>query len=92
MQTVFGNSGAMGAQVVVAPGRPIAADNLIFGARVANLRGQVDKKIENLWRIMVNFASPVIPQKMIELSERFRQILIAAAVDDVDAFARVRVK
>lgn len=87
-----GHAVAALAEEFVAPWRAIAADHIDFGARLAQNVGEVVEQVENLGIILVDIPGAVVAQKVIEPCERLRKIAVALTIDDVQLFARVRVK
>jgi hypothetical protein len=79
------------AQEFVAPGRTVAANHIDFTSGVAERRGQVVEKVEEVRIEMTHISGTVIAQKVVELAQRFGDVLITAAIDDIQPLARVSV-
>ena len=88
---VFGNPVAMLPQVVVAPRGPIPADNVDFAVGVSQLDQQIVQQIEFLEVIILHVTGAVVAQKMVQLRNTVRQVLIADPIDHIDMFAGVQV-
>ena len=93
MQAVLCHAGVRvaRAQKFVAPGCTVAANHIDFTSGIAERRDQVVEKVEEARIEMADIFSTVIPQKIIELIQRFRNVLITAAIDDIQPLARVSV-
>ena len=89
--TVEGNSMTVFAKVVVAPGRSISADDIDHAVGMAEACQQLMKQVELSDVVIFDVACAVIAEKVIELRDSFRDVTIADAVNNVDAFAGVEV-
>src|ERR1700733_7119165 len=78
-------------QVVVAPGGAVAADDVDFAIRTAQLDQQIVQKIELLQVIVLHVAGAMVAEKMVQLRNLIRLILIADAVDHIDPFTSMKV-
>ena len=85
MQAVLRHAGvrAARAQEFVAPGRTVAANYIDFATGIAERRGQVVEKVEEMRIEMMHITGTVIAQKMVELVERFGNVLITATIDNI---------
>ena len=93
MQAVLRHSGmrAARAQEFIAPWRAVAANHIDFTAGIGERRGQVVKKVKEVRIEMMHISGAVIAQKMVELIQRFGDVLITAPIDNIQPFARVSV-
>jgi hypothetical protein len=93
MQAVLCHAGvrAARAQEFVAPGSTVAANYIDFTTGITERRGQVVEKVEEVRIEMTHISRTVIAQKMVELVQRFGDVLITTTIDDVQPLARVRV-
>jgi hypothetical protein len=91
VQTVHCNAGRVSAEEFVAPSGAIAADDVDFPVSVTDCCGEIGKDVEDPRIIAFHLAGSVIPEKMGKLFLGFRNIKIAATVNDVDMFACVSV-
>jgi hypothetical protein len=80
-----------GAQEFVAPGSTVSADHVDLAAGIAKGRGQIVEKVEQVRIEMPHASRAVIPQKMIELVQRIRNVSITATVNNVKPLAGVGV-
>ena len=88
---MLGNTMAMLAQVVVAPRRPIPADDVDFAVRMPKLDQQIMQEVELLQVIRLHVTGAMVAKKMIQLRDTIRQVLITDAVDHVEVLAGVQV-
>ena len=79
------------AQEFVAPGSTVAADHIDLTTGIAERRGQVVEKVEEARIEMTHISGAVIAQIMVELVERFGDVSITAAMNDIQPLTRVSV-
>src|ERR1700683_3444354 len=93
MQAMLRHAGvrATGAQEFVAPGCAVAANHSDFTAGIAQRRGQVVEKVEESRIEMAHVSGTVVAQIMVELVERFGDVLVTATIDNIQPLARVSV-
>src|SRR5271166_3988914 len=93
MQTVLRHAGvrAARAQKFVAPGGTVAANHVDLTTGIAERRGQVVEKIEEARIEMMHISGTVVAQIMVELVQRFGDVLITATIDDIQPLACVSV-
>jgi hypothetical protein len=84
------NTMAMLPQVVVAPRSTVTAHNVDFAIWVSQLDQQIVKKIKLLHVIIFYIAGAVIAEKMVQLRDAIRKILIAYTVRHVDTFTGMK--
>jgi hypothetical protein len=60
VQAVLGHAVTVGAEILIAPGCTVTADNIYFGIRMPKRRGEIMQKIEHTRIVIANVASPVI--------------------------------
>ena len=93
MQTVPGHAGvwAARAQEFVAPGRTGATNHIDFTTGIAERRRQVVEQVEEARIEMAHISGTVVAQIMVELVQRFGDVLITATIDDIQPLAGVSV-
>jgi hypothetical protein len=91
VQAVLGYGRRAASQKFVAPRRSIAADNVNFLIRPARGGNQVVEQIEDPRIVGMDFARPVVPQKVFQLLQRHGIIGVSMAIDNIKALVRVRV-
>lgn len=89
VQAVLRDTGGAGAEILIALGAAIAADDLNLSAWMTDGGGEIVENVEDAGIVMLYVAGSVIPKEMVQLYFCFRNINIAAPVNDVDAFAGV---
>jgi hypothetical protein len=92
MQTVNGHPVSMRAQKLVAPGCAIAANNVNLTVGTAQFRVEVVEQIENPRIVSPNCASSVIAQVFIESNQRRRDVVISAAINNIETFSGMGVE
>lgn len=92
MQAVKGDTMTVRAQKLIAPRRPIAADDINFRIRLPKLGSQVVEQVEYSRIVMVDVAGAVITKIFVESCQSFREIAVTPPIDNVKAFAGVRVE
>ena len=88
---VEGDSVAVLAQVVVAPGRAVAADDIDDAVGVSEASHEVVEEIEFADVVVLDVSSAVVAEEVVELGNGSGEVVVADAVDDVDALAGVQV-
>ena len=83
---------AMGPQIFIAPGRPVATDNVDLGIGPAQADNQIVQKIEHARVVVMDVAGAMISQEVVKAIQGLGQILTASAIYDVEVLAGVRVK
>src|SRR5579859_7744316 len=81
--------GAAGAQEVVAPWRAVAADNVDYAVGAAEPSHDGVEDVELFGIVTADVVGAVVAQEVVQLVERFGDIGVADAVDDVDVFSGV---
>ncbi len=89
MKAVFGDTGGVGPQKFVAPGGAVTADDVDLAVRMLRHDGEVREQVKQARIEMMDVAGAMIAQEMIQLIQRFRHVSLAAAINEVDVFARV---
>ena len=85
------NSRGMSSERLVSRRGAVAADDVDLAAWTADRRGEIREDIVQAWINMTNIAGPMIAQEKIELAERFRNVCVAPAVNDVNPLSGVGV-
>lgn len=62
-----------------------------FGQRPADRRLQVAQQIEQVRIVVANVARTVVPQKLVHTRQSVGEVIGAAAIDDIQALAGMRV-
>jgi hypothetical protein len=78
-------------QVVVAPRGAVPADNIDFAVGVSQLGHQIVQQIEFLQVIILHVTRAVVTQKMVQLRDTVRKVLITNPIDHINMFASVQV-
>lgn len=89
---IFCDPGGAAAEKLIAPGGTVAADDIDLRAGMADRGGKIGKNVEDARIVVLDVAGAVVAEEMIKPLFGLRKIKIAAAVNDVDAFAGVRMK
>jgi hypothetical protein len=90
MQAVFCDARGARAEEFIAPGGTVAADDIDFPARMTDGGREIGKNVEDAMIVVLDVTGAMIAKEMVELFFGLGKIEIAAAVNDVDAFAGVR--
>ena len=88
---VLGDSGRGVPQEFVTPARAIAADNINFYPGASHGGGEIAEKVKNPGIQVDHVTRAVVPEEMIELFYRVRDIRFTPAVNDIDSLLRVQV-
>jgi hypothetical protein len=88
---MLGNSVPMLPQVVIAPWRAVPADDIYFAVGMSQLGHQIVQQIEFLEVIILHVTGAVVTQKMVQLRDTVRKVLITNPIDHINMFARVQV-
>ena len=93
VQTVEGDTGmrAAASQKLVAPRRAVSADNVDLAAGIAKRRRQIVEKVKEAGIEMPHVSRAMVAQIVIESVQRFGDISITAAVNDVEPLVSVGV-
>ena len=91
VKTILRDAGRMGTEEFIAPRGAKATDDLNFGVWMTHGTCEIGKNVEDAGIVMLHLAGAVVAKEMVELSFRFRKIEIAAAIDDINAFAGMSV-
>ena len=91
MLAVLGDTVAVFAKVVVAPRRAIAADDVDLVVGMTQLYQQIVEQIEFLDVVILHVIGAMVAQEVVEFRNLLGNILIADAIDDIDALAGVKV-
>lgn len=81
----------MGAQEVITPFRAVTANDIDFGIGTADGSSEIGKNVEDSRIVVLDVASAVIAEEMIELRLGFRKIDIATTIDHINVLAGVSV-
>jgi hypothetical protein len=92
MQAVKSHTIPVGSEVLIAPRRPVAANNLNFGVLTSKGNSDFAKQIKNPRIVVVNLAGTVVTQAMIDLRDGAGIVGAPVTVLDVKPFTGVRVK
>ena len=92
VETVAGHTVSMSAKKFVAPGRTVAADNINLEVGISERGCQVVQQIKYPGIILMNFASAVVAQVMIQTRQGFRIVAFPIAVNDAQVLSRVSVE
>ena len=82
---------AAGAQELIAPGRAISTDHVDLAAGVVQVNGEIGEQIEETRIEVMDVSGAVVAEKVIELVQGFREVGVAALVDDVEMLTGVSV-
>ena len=88
---VQGNSVAVLAEVVVAPWSAISADDIDNSVGMAEAGHEVMEQIELPDVVIPHISGPVVAEKVVELGDGFRNVVIANPVDHINAFTGMKV-
>jgi hypothetical protein len=88
---MLGNSVPMLPQVVIAPWRAVPADDIYFAVGMSQLGHQIVQQIEFLEVIILHVTGAVVTQKMVQLRDTVRKVLITNPIDHINMFASVQV-
>jgi hypothetical protein len=89
VQTATSDPVSVCPQKLITPRRAVSTDNIHLGIWLAEFRRQVVDQVEDTGIIMMDITGPVIAQIVIELLERFRDVLITPTVHDIDSITRM---
>jgi hypothetical protein len=84
MLAVLGDTVSMLAEIIVAPGRPVTANNIDLPIGPAKFGKQIVEQVELLDVIVLYIAGAVVPQEMVQLRNALLQVVVAHAVDHID--------
>lgn len=90
VQAIFRHTCGAGAEKFVTPGSAIATNNIDFPIGVADGSRQIRQNVEDPRIIVFYFACAMVPQEMVQLLLCLQEVVVAAAIDDINAFACVR--
>jgi len=88
---MLGNPVPMLPQVVVAPRGAVPADYVDFAVGVSQLDHKIVQQIEFLEVILLHVAGAVVTQKMVQLRDTVRQVLITDPINHIDMFGGMQV-
>jgi len=80
----------VGAKVLIASWRAIAANDIDFGVGTTDGLSGVGENVEKPWIEVVHLSGAMVAEKMVELRQCLRNIALAAAVNDIQVFAGMR--
>lgn len=92
MKAMKGDAVPMSAQEFVTPRGAVAADDVDLRVASTQAGAQVVQQIEHARIVMVNRSGAVIPQVKIKRCERFGNVMVALAIQEVEMLACVSVK
>jgi hypothetical protein len=92
MTAVRGHAQRMAAQKLVAPGRAISANHVDFSAGPADALLKSAEQIEEARIVIVDRTGPMITEELVEAGKRRGNVLVAPAIDEVNALAGMGVK
>jgi len=92
VQAVRSYSQTMRPQELVAPGRTIPADYVDFSVGPAQLSREIVQQIKDPGVIVVDVAGAVVAQVTIKLIERFGEVTVTLAIDNIQAFPGMQVE
>jgi hypothetical protein len=92
VQAVLGDAVAVGSEILVAPRRAVAADDVDFGIGTVEGDEDVVKEVEDAGVVDVNVAGAVIAKEFVEDIEGGGIVGVAVLEDDVEALAGMGVK
>lgn len=83
---------AVRSKIFIAPWRPVTAHDINLRVRTSQCDRQIVKQIEDTRIVLVNVASAMIAQVMIDERQRLGIISIPVPIDDFEPFPSVGVK
>jgi len=91
VQAVPGHGRRAAPKKLIAPGRSIAADNVDFSVWPAGGANQIVEQIKHSRIIGMDFARPVVAQKVFQLLQCHGIIAVSMAINNIQTLVRVRV-
>jgi hypothetical protein len=91
VQAVLGHGRRAAPQKFIAPGRSIAADNIDFFVWPAGGENQVVEQVKHSRIIGMDFARPVVAQKVFQFLQCHGIVGVSMAIDNIQTLVRVRV-
>lgn len=92
VRAVPGYGVSVTAQILVAPGRPVAANHVDLGAGTSQGYGEIVEQVEHPWIVLVDRTRPAVAQKLIHTQQRVRIVDVAMTVHDFEASPGVCIK
>src|SRR5215831_18130483 len=92
MQAVQGHAVPVGPEILVAPRRPVAANHVNFGGGPCQGNSKIMEQIQHPRIVLVNLASPVVTQIVIDPRQSTDIVHVPMTVLDVEPFPGVGVK
>lgn len=80
----YASVGTAGTQEFVAPGRSVSTDHVDLAAGIVHRTCQVVEQVEQMGIEMTYLAGTMVAEIAIELGQRIRQVIFAAAVNDIE--------
>src|SRR5205807_2809815 len=82
----------MAAQVAIAPGSAVTANNIDFGVWLSNRGGEIAQEVEQPWIDMMDVSGAMVTQEMFKLVNGLWHIGVADAIYHINALVGVRMK
>jgi len=79
------------AEITIAPWNAVAADDVDLSVGTSQLDQEIMQQVEFLDVVVLYIAGAVVAEKMVQLSDAIREILIANTIDYVEVFAGMEV-
>ena len=90
VEAISGNPFAMGAQIRVAPGCAVTANDIDFSFGTTRGHREFLQDVKELGVEMMNLSSAMIPEEVVEFRDSVWKVLIPTTVQDIKPLARMR--